>query len=61
MRGRNLLPSDGYFCYYVENGCLFYGTNAQAYMNEFKLTVNGNTMVMYHEASGEEIILTKVL
>lgn len=60
LNSRNLLPDDGYFCFYVENGVLYYGNNGDTYMTEIRFTVNGNAMTFHADGDGEDIILTKV-
>ena len=60
LSNRKLLPDDGYFCFYVEDGVLYYLRNLNDTPTQIRITINGNTMI-FHDPSGEEdIILTKV-
>jgi hypothetical protein len=55
---RDLLPDDGYFCYYLENGNLYYGDDE--FMQKIRITITGNTMTFHAEEGGEDSVFTKV-
>jgi hypothetical protein len=58
LSNRNLLPDDGYFWFYVEDGKLYYGSDDDS-VQTIRITVTKDSLTFHAEEGGEDQVLTK--
>lgn len=59
LSNRKLLPDDGYFWFYVENGVLYYGGNDPDSVQQIRISVTDKELIFLAEGDGEDQVLTK--
>lgn len=58
LSNRTLLPSDGYFWFYIEDGYLYYGNDSSS-TQKIRITVTDTELIFHGEEGGGDQVLTK--